>query len=301
MKALISLQISVFLLTALGFLVKRCGIISAEGQKNLTDLVIYVILPCNILKSFMVSFSDEMGSDMLAIMFLSVGIQAFSVCYGRLMFRRETEGRRKCLEYGTICSNAGFLGNPIAEGVFGSYGLMLASVFLIPLRIMMWTEGIASFSGEKNVKKAIRQVCTHPCILACAIGLAMLLTGYRFPDPLTRTIQYVGNCNTAMSMMIIGMILADISLKNLWDKTVFVYSLHRLLLIPVIVYLVCLAFPVSATVRGLAVLLTAMPAGATTSILASKYHMEPEFGTKMVIFSTLLSLPSIFLWSIILT
>lgn len=43
-----------------------------------------------------------------------------------------------------------------------------------------------------------------------------------------------------------------------------------------------------------------MPAGATTSILAEKYDMEPEFATKMVIFSTLLSLPSICLWSMVL-
>ena len=44
----------------------------------------------------------------------------------------------------------------------------------------------------------------------------------------------------------------------------------------------------------------AMPAGATTSILGEKYHMEPEFCTKLVIFSTLLSLPSIALWGFLL-
>ena len=46
--------------------------------------------------------------------------------------------------------------------------------------------------------------------------------------------------------------------------------------------------------------LAAMPAGATTSILAEKYDMEPAFATKMVIFSTLLSLPTICVWSMLL-
>ena len=48
-------------------------------------------------------------------------------------------------------------------------------------------------------------------------------------------------------------------------------------------------------------ILTAMPAGATTSILAEKYGMESEFATKLVITSTLLSLPTVFLWNLILT
>ena len=45
-------------------------------------------------------------------------------------------GHRKVMQYATVASNAGFLGNPVAEGVFGSVGLALASVYLIPQRIV---------------------------------------------------------------------------------------------------------------------------------------------------------------------
>lgn len=103
-----------------------------------------------------------------------------------------------------------------------------------------------------------------------------------------------------MSMMVIGMILADINLKDFWDWTVVKYTVHRLIIIPAIVYIVCRFLPLSKTVLGLCVLLAAMPAGATTSILAEKYQVDSPFATKMVIFSTLLSLPTICLWSIFL-
>ena len=78
------------------------------------------------------------------------------------MLRRQPEDRRKNLTYAIICSNAGFLGNPIAEGVFGSVGLMYASVYLIPQRIMMWSEGLAIFSGNKDPKGTLKKVLTHP-------------------------------------------------------------------------------------------------------------------------------------------
>ena len=51
---------------------------------------------------------------------------------------------------------------------------------------------------------------------------------------------------------------------------------------------------------GVSVLLAAMPAGATTTMLAAKYDRDPQFATKLVVFTTLCSIPAIFIWSVIL-
>ena len=300
MKTLLTLQLTIFILVAVGFLMKKIHIIGPQGQKNINDLVIYLILPCNILHAFTQSAADEDFSNYLAILFISIGIQIFCVIYGKVMFRKESEDRRKCLQYGTICSNAGFLGNPIAEGVYGMEGLILASVYLIPQRIMMWSSGLAVFSGSSDKMKTVKKVVTHPCILACVLGILLMITGLPIPPGLDGAVTAVGNCNTAMSMMVIGMILADINFKDFWDWTVVKYTIHRLVIIPAVVYIVCSFFPISKNVLGLCVLLAAMPAGATTSILAEKYQVDSPFATKMVIFSTLVSLPTICLWSIFL-
>ena len=301
MLQLLNLQLTLFLLVFVGFLVKKIHLVNNQGQKCITSLVLNVVLPCNIVKSFMINLQSEMARDLTIMLLLSILVQVLSVAYGKVVFRNVPTGKKVCLQYGTVCSNAGFLGNPIAEGVFGNYGLVLASVFLIPVRIMMWSEGIASFSGTKDRKASLKRVCTHPCILACVLGIILMVTGLRFPAPVTSTISSLGSCNTALSMMVIGMILSDINLPEIIDKTVLLYSLHRLLLLPVVILAVSMLFPINTTVRGVCVLMSAMPAGTTTSILASKYDLEPEFATKMVIVSTLLSLPSICAWSIFLT
>ena len=103
---------------------KKIHIIGPQGQKNINDLVIYLILPCNILHAFTQSAADGNFIKYLEILLISIGIQVFCVIYGKVMFRKEPEGRYKCLQYGTICSNAGFLGNPIAEGIYGAEGLV---------------------------------------------------------------------------------------------------------------------------------------------------------------------------------
>ena len=284
----------------MGFVLKKIHIIGPQGQKNINDMVIYVILPCNILRAFLDSPAENGFLSYLEVLIISVFIQAFCVIYGKIAFRKEPEGRQKCLRYGTICSNAGFLGNPIAEGVYGAEGLMLASIYLIPQRIMMWSSGLAVFSGTSDKKQTIKKVLTHPCILACILGIMFMLADIQLPPGLDGMVTAVGNCNTAMSMMVIGMILADINIRDFWDKTVVKYTIHRLIIIPAAVYAVCRFLPLDRTAFGICVLLAAMPAGATTSILAEKYEMEPAFATKMVIFSTLLSLPTICIWSLLL-
>ena len=300
MDKLLTLEITIFLLTLAGFLVKRLGLVGTQGQRNLNDLVIYVVLPCNIFKAFIGSPVEGKLASFASVLLISVGIQAFCVAYGKLMFRRQPEGRRKCLEYGTICSNAGFLGNPIAEGLYGAEGLVLASIYLIPLRIMMWSSGLAAFSGTHDRKQTVKRVLTHPCIIACVIGIAFMFAGWSLPTGLMGTVSAISNCNTALSMMVIGMILADLDLKTLWDWTAFRYCIHRLLVIPAVVFLVLKCLSIGGLTLGVCVILAAMPAGATTSILAEKYRMESAFATKMVILSTLLSLPTVALWSFVL-
>ena len=300
MENLLSLQFTIFALIAVGVLVKKTGLMGESGQKNLTDLVIYIVLPCNTVMSFLNGKADSALGDCAAVLAISILIQIFCVLYGKIAYAKETGGRQKCLQYGIICSNAGFLGNPMAEGLYGPVGLMLASVYLIPLRIMMWSEGLRVFSGTSDKKETLKKVATHPCVLACFLGLLLMLLPVSLPGWLLTPVNTIGRCNTALSMFVIGMILAEIDPRNLVDRHVARYTAERLILIPLLVFLGCRLFHMSDLITGLSVILAAMPAGATTSMLAAKYGQDPQFATKMVVFSTLCSIPSICVWSFLL-
>ncbi len=329
---LLTLQVTIFSLIAVGFLLKRIRLIGVEGQKNITDLVINVVLPCNIVTSFAVDLGTDMVRDGIAILLISIALQASMMLYGHFLFRRDNPDHHVNVAYAMISSNAGFLGNPIAEGVFGATGLALASIYLIPQRIMMWSEGIRMYSsrpaetgrnsgtaagmetgtipriktGTEQKEAAVsngqllKKVLTHPCIIACAIGIVLMAFGIDLPPVIMTPVQTLGRCNTALSMLVIGMILAEIDLPTLVDREVIYYTIHRLVIVPLILYLILGLLPVSPLVRGVSTLLAAMPAAATTSMLAVKYDRDPHFATRLVIFSTLCSIPAILIWSMIL-
>jgi len=300
MQKLIDLQLTMFLMMAVGIIVKKIGIIGKEGQKNLTDLVIYVILPSNIIKSFMVEFSLKIMYTFGKVLIIAVLIQVLCSLVGHFMYNKIEPARKKCLQYATICSNAGFLGNPVAEGVFGTMGLTLASIYLIPQRIVMWSAGISVFTQSPDKKTLFKKVMTHPCIVSCIIGIILMVTQISLPSFLNSSLITLSSCNTALSMIVIGMILADIDLKKMADGTVLYFTAIRLILIPLVVYIPCRLLGVDSMITGVCVLLAAMPGGATTSILASKYDGDTIFATKCVVFSTLASLITTPVWSFIL-
>ena len=103
----------------------------------------------------------------------------------------------------------------------------------------------------------------------------------------------MGGCSTPLCFVIIGSIVGEIPLRELVDRTVVQFSLYRLLLFPAAVFLLTLPLPLDPLARNVSVVLSAMPAGTTTVMLAQKYQRNPQFASKLLVGSTLLSMVTI--------
>lgn len=298
---LFEMQGMLFALMIVGAFLTWKGVIREEGQKLLTDLVMDVTLPCTIVKSFQMEFDREILESCLTILLVAAAIQAGTFFLSAVMYRRMKDRKhRKVLQYATICSNAGILGNPIAEGVFGSLGLLYASVYLIPQRIFMWSAGLTYFTESPSRKELAKKVLTHPCIIAVEIGLVLMITQIRLGGFVSASVNSLANSNTAVSMLLIGSFLAGVNLKTMFRKTYFYYGFIRLFLIPLLVYLPCAALRLDPVVTGVSTVLAAMPAASSSAILASKYQCDEVFASKCVVFTTLLSMITVPLWCLFL-
>lgn len=164
---MLSLQETMFLLILTGVLIKKLKIIDAAGRKMLSDLLIDVILPCNIVESFLggMVFPDGFARNCLLAVGLSAVIQLMSIYGSKLLFRKYPREQRSVLSYGIICSNSSFVGLPVARLLFGDLGVIYTSMFQIPLRFTMWPAGLSLFTSVSR-KDAFRKLVRHPCILA---------------------------------------------------------------------------------------------------------------------------------------
>lgn len=289
---LLTLQVTMLVLLFTGFLLVKGKVVSGEFRKAMTDFIIRFILPCNIVKSFLMEFDTQILRDCMAVLLVSCATQLFSIVLGRVLYGRAPDGRRQPLLYGIQVSNAGFLGSPIVEGLYGAQGLLYASVYLIPQRIMMWSLGVACFSGSTG-KGVVKKVLTHPCIIAVFIGLVLMLSQISLPQWLSQPLGMVGGSNTALSLLVVGGVLAELDPKSVVNRQTVFYCLIRLVLIPLAVLGGCLALGLERLVVQCAVVLAGMPAPLTTAMLASQYGKDEPFAVSLIFLSTVASMATI--------
>ncbi|WP_434309423.1 AEC family transporter [Hominifimenecus sp. rT4P-3] len=300
MKTIIDLQIQIFLLVAIGFFLTRKNWVNDTTQKQMVDIILYVLLPCTIFRSFL---SIEMTAELIKkTAVVGIVATAMQFCYlfvNRFLYRRFERGRALLMKYATICTNSAFIGLPIIEAVMGAEALVYASIALIPTRVAMWTAGLSLFT-ETDRKSMVRTLALHPCILAVFLGFLFMGTGWSLPAALEQTTLGLSRCTTSLSMIMVGCILGKVELRKVFDWSVLYYSLIRLLALPFFFLAVLYIFQADKMTVGVTVLTAAMPAGSTTAMLAKKYDQDTEYASKLVCVSTLLSLVTIPLFSILL-
>ena len=297
---LFEMQGMLFTIMILGYIFRKAGMISDEGKSLLTDLVLYVTLPASIIKSFQIEFNHQILVSCIVVIVVAAGIQGGAWLLGMILYPGFPDERKKVLQYATICSNAGILGNPIAEGIFGSMGLLYASIYTIPQRTFMWSIGLTYFTQAPDMKTLIKKVSTHPCIVSVVIGMLIMVFQIPVQGFLSLTIKNIAGGNTFLAMSLVGTILAEVPFRSLPEKDTVYYSFIRLFFIPFLVYLACHFAQVDSLVTGVSVVLSGMPSASVTAVLAAKYGKDEVFATKCVVLSTLLSMVTVPLWCLFL-
>ena len=304
---MIRLQIKILCFLAIGWIMGRKKWISQSTAKQMNFLVANLILPCSIFISFLIEPTDEIIQSTLTIFVLSFGIQVLMLFVSPLLWKHIRDPKHRInLEYATVSNNAGTLGTIISQAAFGQIGVLYASIYAIWLRIVMWAYGITIYQSNKqmDLKALVKKVVFHPCMIAIEVGVLCMVAqyfGFQFPTLLEETLSDLGKCNTVFIMLIIGVILSQIDIRDVFQKDVLLYCLFRLVLIPIAIGCLLALIGINGLPLGICVLESAMPAPVTMAILSQKYDVDERFASELIFLSTVLSMITLPLWTIVLT
>ena len=299
MKSLLTMQGMMFLMILIGAGMRKIQIVTTEGRRSMTNLVVNLILPSNILYAFSKADASAFRS-MLVVVAMAFLIQLAWYLLSRVLWRGMDESRRGVMRYAFQFSNCGYLGNPVIEGLYGAPGLVYASVFLLPVRLFMWSVGLECFQkGAGSLRKTIERALTHPCVVATILGVVWMFFPIGLPDFLYNTISGFNQCLTPMTMLVIGFIMAETDLKKMFCKDLFVITVLRLLLQPLAVLAACRLLNLETLVAEVVTVLVSMPVANTTALLASQHDCDYTFASNVVVFTTLVSMITIPLYSLL--
>lgn len=289
-QILLQQTIIMFALMLLGLLLSRRGMITEQGSRDLSNVLLYAVIPCVILRSYMSEFSTEKLRAMGLSALIAVIAFAASIAVAYL-----TCGTRHRIEnFAVAFGNAGFIGIPLVTAVFGPEAAFYVVSFSTFANLLQWTYGIVIISGKKETMN-LRMVFVNPVFISMVIGIALFVLQPTLTTVVTGTIGYIADGNTVLAMIILGYYLSKVQLRGLFaDVRLYLFSALRLLVVPAVTILVFLPFPFA---RGEITLITliaaATPIASSTAIFAQKFDQDYRRAVSYVCLSTILSVATL--------
>jgi predicted permease len=293
----ISQVLVLFVMIALGFGSAKFKIFGKDAVKYFSALLIKITLPCVVFVSFQRSFSAELLGEAGVSFAVAMGIYVVSFAIAAVYpYIVKIKGKERGVHrFAIIFSNIGFMGYPMVETLLGPEWLFHLSVFNMCFNLLAYSVGAWLIS--KEVDKSLTVSWTsfvNPCSVATIAGFILFAFSVALPQPLVQSLKLAGNITTPLSMMIIGITLAQADAKDIighWRN--YVTSLVRLVFIPMLAAVTLPLFGLRGDFLALSVITAAMPVAAVISILASSYDVASEEASSIVFISTVLCIVTI--------
>lgn len=281
-----------FILIMTGFFAVKAKALKPEARQHFSSLLVSIVVPCMIVNSYITEFNAEVFHGIVLAFIHSFILIMIGLVIAVLAARRMGKENAAIFEFAMIFSNAGYMGFPLIQALFGNEGLLYASSYNTVFNLMIWTYGYARVSGQTDAKKVVNTIVRTPAMIAVVLGLVIYLLQIPVPELIHQPISSIGGLNTPLSMMITGMILAGSDLsKVIRDRAVTTVIGIRLFLIPAVCLLIYGILHISFGMASeVVLLLEACPCAAISSVFAVQFHYDEEKVAGAVILSTLLSI-----------
>lgn len=282
------------LLIAVGFVANKCHVMGKEEERTISKIIINISCPAMIINS--VTTSGRLDSTSFLLVIFAVAIVYYLAmpfaAKGIIRLFRMPSAHRDELESMFVYSNLGFMGIPVIGAILGQESILYISIFIAIFNISIFSYGLLLLGGGKSGAALSRMI--NPGTVSALAAVALYLLNVQLPSLLLQPIASLGSTTTPLAMVVIGSSLAGQSIgEMLKDKSLYLFSAIRLLLLPALCLFVCRWFLGGSLLLGTMVLLTAMPVASNVVMLRSEMGGEGDYVARGVAFSTLLSVLTI--------
>lgn len=275
-----------------GYIFARMKVVGPEFNKGLSKLVINFFLVGLILSSVVNKESDMTGRELFFSLGLWFVMIAISIIVGWLTPRlfRMKSGDRGMYSLMVSFMNNGFMGFPLVVAVYGADALFFAALSNIPFNLMLYTVGLVFLnSGEGGQKLSLKRVVNAP-IVATLIAILILVLKIPLPGFIEDTLGYMSSATVPLSMMCIGVALGGVALKDAFcHPKLYLISLMRLIVCPVLTWLILKGIVADPVMLGTIVILAATPTAVICTILGIENGRDGIESSEGVLLSTVLS------------
>lgn len=276
-----------FLMMGIGAFCYKIKFISKEGSTTLSDVALFVVLPCVVFTSFQIQYRPKILYGIIISFVLGFAAHLIAMGAAYLLVKGGTKEHRIIERFHIIYPNCGFMGVPIAQAMFGEKGVIYITAFMCAQNFLIWSHGVSSMQGGFK-KESLLSILKAPVIIALFLGMLCFILKIPVPEVLVDTMKTVGNMNTPLAMLVSGTAVAQTKIQKalLRPRTYWMLFL-RLLAVPVIVICLLAFVPVSEEIRLITALGISAPTAAISTMFAVKYQKDVGYAAELFAISTI--------------
>ena len=280
------------ILIMLGFLLTRVKMLSEITVKQMTDVVLTLVTPSVIIKSFIREFNPNTLKNLLTSFLIAVLLHIGCLILSRIIIKDKNGNRQKVLQFSTVFSNCGFMAVPLLQSLIGDIGVFYGASFIAIFNIFVWSYGVILMNG-KNSSISPKKLILNPGIISVFIGLLIYFLNIPIPKIIYEPISFMSALNTPLPMIIIGFHLANSNILNgLRDIKVLYAIFVKLFLFPALGLLGMYLCGVRGDVLVACTICASAPTAAITTMFSVKYKGDTPLSVSTVSLSTVLSVIS---------
>jgi len=282
--------IILLILILIGVVLAKGKVLTESGVKSMTDMVLYTVTPCVIIKSFIREFDPATLKKLLISFLIALLAHIGFIVLSHLIIHDKDKSKESVLRYGTVFSNCGFMSIPLQQALFKDDGVFYATSYIAIFQLLIWSYGIIVMSGDKKYLSP-KKLLLSPGLIGLAAGLIIFLFSIPIPEIIIEPIKYMSYLNTPLPMIIIGFHLANSNvldgIKN--PKCLLAISL-RLVILPLIALVVMYLCRIRGVMLVSSVISCCAPVAAITTMFSAKFERDTSLSVNFVSLSTVLSL-----------
>ena len=298
-------NVIIFVLLAVpAALMVKGKLLSGKDSGMLSKLLTYVGMPALIIiNALEMPLTKEMVLSLTVVGLLGVLVILGSFGLSLLLVRGNDQKRRGMARFCMVFANNGFIGIPLAEAVLKAEHpdvMVYLIVLNIVMNLTMFTLGAYLVSGDKKTM-SLKKALLTPVLIAFVAGIVLNLLGVATKvEEVGKYINHFKGIVTPLSMMVLGIKLAEIPLKKLFSSGKMYYvSAGRLLAFPVLCVALVLALQqipflqISDDVVRAFFIAFAMPTAGLAAAFADQYKGDTENAVIFTLGTTVLSVATI--------
>ncbi len=280
----------VFLIIALGWGIRRIGLVDDIFFQQTNKLVFYVCLP--LLLIYKIGTADFSTSFNFRLILATAGATGccFLLAYLYGMHRGYSPPVLGAFCQGSFRGNLAYIGLALVYNAFGNPGLARAGIllgFLVPVLNFFAILALTLPNQEQCIRygKISRQMITNPLILSSLGGICWSFFHLPMPTVLDRSLSIVSGMTLPLALLAIG---GNFSMKQLRGdlNTAALATAIKLFVLPMVTALFLFFLDVSGIDFAIGLLMAGAPAAVATYIMACQMGGDGRLAGTIVVMST---------------